>query len=259
MDFPKLFNLSGNVAIVTGSGRGLGESMAFGLAKADADAVVIVDIEKELAAETAKKIEDNIGVGTLSMEVDVACKEDVNKMVERTLNKFGHIDILVNNAGINIKKPISEMTVDDWSEVMDVNVTGMFLCSKMVGKEMVEAERGKIINIASIYGKVGSFLHDAIAYNTSKGAVINFTRSLAVEWGEHNINVNAIGPANILTDMTRSQLKNQQYYNAVMERTPLKRLGRPQDVVGSVIFLASQASEMVTGQVLYVDGGWIAS
>ena len=173
------------------------------------------------------------------------------------MKHFGRIDILINNAGINIIASAESFRPKDWDKVLNINLKGIFLCAQAVGKVMVKQRKGKIINIASIAGMVGT-PHHAVAYNSSKAGVINLTRALAIEWGKYNIHVNAIAPGIIKTDLTRERLRNKEYHHYWIDRTPLRRIGRPEDLIGAVIYLASEASDWLTGQTIVIDGGYTA-
>jgi NAD(P)-dependent dehydrogenase (short-subunit alcohol dehydrogenase family) len=249
------FDLSGKVAIVTGGSRGLGRSMALALADGGAH-VIIIDILISQAKEVAKEILRK-GVESLAIKADVTKPREVQKMVSQVMKHFGRIDILINNAGINIIAPAENFAVKDWEKVLNINLKGVFLCSQVVGKVMIKQKKGKIINIASIHGLVGS-IHHAVAYNSSKAGVINLTRALAIEWGKYNINVNAIAPGIIETDLTRKRLENKKYYKYWIDRTPLGRIGKPEDLIGALIYLSSGASNWLTGQTIVIDGGYTA-
>jgi NAD(P)-dependent dehydrogenase (short-subunit alcohol dehydrogenase family) len=249
----KLFDLSGNVAIVTGGARGLGKIIALALSDAGAD-VVIADVLTSLADDAVKEIEKN-GNRALGIKLDVTSEKDVKEMVSKVTDHFGKIDILINNAGIQCISPAEDFALEDWNRVLNINLTGLFLCSQAVGKMMISRKKGKIINISSLFGTIGS-PHGAAAYNSSKAGVINLTRSLAVEWGKHNINVNAIAPGIIETDLTRKRLENKEYFDLWIDRTPLERIGKPDDLSGAVIYLSSKASDFVTGHTIMIDGGY---
>lgn len=253
MHVMELFNLKGKTAIVTGGGRGLGAQIAQGFAEAGAN-VVLCSRKVEACQEVAKKLEEK-GVKTLALTCDVTKPEDVKSVVQKTVEAFGAIDILVNNSGASWGAPISEMPLDAWQKVMDVNVTGTFLMSQAVGEVMVPQKSGKIINIASVAGLGGidPNLMDAIGYNTSKGAVITFTKDLAAKWGRHNINVNAIAPGFFPTKMSKVVMEHGQ--DGLLARTPLNRFGTDEDLKGAALFLAAKASDYVTGDVVMVDGG----
>jgi len=248
----QIFEIPDNVAIVTGAARGLGKAMAIGLAKAGA-AIVATDILD--TSETIKEIE-KLGKKALGLKVDVSKKQDIEKMVQKTLEKFGRIDILVNNAGILRMGNAEAMEEEDWKKVIQVNLTGQFLCAQAVGKQMIKQKSGKIINIASIAG-LGGYAQ-AVSYGASKAGIILMTKSLAVEWGQHNIQVNVICPGVFATDMTDNFLKDKQFIEMIKAKIPLGRYATPEELIGTVIYLASKASNYMTGHALVIDGGWTA-
>jgi gluconate 5-dehydrogenase len=253
----ELFDLTGRIAIVTGAGSGLGVIFAQALAEAGAG-VTCADLRRAGVEATARSIEQ-IGRPALAVETDVTDETSVQAMVQATLDRFGRIDILVNNAGIGIAGPPEEMTLADWQAVVNVNLTGVFLCAREVGKAMIAAGNGgRIINIASILGAVASEPGPATAYAASKGAVINLTRDLAVHWAPHGIRVNAIGPAYFPSAMTGDAFAVPEVVAEIERRTPLGRVGRLEELKGPLVLLASDASTYITGQTLFVDGGWTA-
>ncbi|MCY9516821.1 SDR family oxidoreductase [Paenibacillus apiarius] len=257
MNAKQLFDLTGRTAIVTGGGRGLGAQIAQGLAEAGAN-LVLCSRNVETCEETVTRIQQDTGVSCAAMACDVRNPEDVRRVVEQTAATFGRIDILVNNSGASWGAPAVDMPLEAWNKVMDINVTGTFLMSQAVGRVMIEQNGGKIINIASIAGLSGTDPKwlDAVGYSASKGAVIAFTRDLAVKWGKHHININAIAPGFFPTKMTREIL--HQGGEQILSLTPLGRLGSDSDLKGSAVFLASDASNYMTGAVLTVDGGMSA-
>ncbi|WP_019419606.1 SDR family oxidoreductase [Paenibacillus sp. OSY-SE] len=257
MNAKQLFDLTGKTAIVTGGGRGLGAQIAQGLAEAGAN-LVLCSRNVETCEETVTRIQQDTGVSCAAMACDVRNPEDVRRVVEQTAATFGRIDILVNNSGASWGAPAVDMPLEAWNKVMDINVTGTFLMSQAVGRVMIEQNGGKIINIASIAGLSGTDPKwlDAVGYSASKGAVIAFTRDLAVKWGKHNININAIAPGFFPTKMTREILHHGS--EQILGLTPLGRLGSDSDLKGSTVFLASDASNYMTGAVLTVDGGMSA-
>ncbi|MBT2688706.1 SDR family oxidoreductase [Bacillus sp. ISL-47] len=248
-----LFDLTGKTALITGGGRGLGAQIAEGFAEAGAN-VVLCSRKVEACQETAERLA-NLGVRTLALPCDISNSEDVQKVVEETVKHFGSIDILVNNSGATWGAPAEEMPLEAWQKVISVNVTGTFLMSQAVGKVMIEQKSGKIINIASVAGLGGTDprVMDTIGYNTSKGAVITMTKDLAVKWGRHNINVNAIAPGFFPTKMSKAIIEHGK--NPILDATPLRRFGSEDDLKGAALFLASNASNYVTGDILIVDGG----
>jgi len=255
---PDLFDLSGKVSIITGGGGGLGRAITMGLAEYGSD-VVIVDINMDKAENIAEEIKSK-GRNVLVIKADITKKKEVNNMVKEVLNEFGKIDILVNNAGIARRAKAEEMSEKDWDDVLSVNLKGVFLCSQAVGRVMIKQRKGKIINIASVVGQRGLFhpLDLASSYCASKGGVIQLTRSLAAEWAKYNVHVNAIAPTYFITEMTKLLLENREFLDYLKWKIPLQRPGKPEELVGPVVFLASDASSMITGHILNVDGGWTA-
>jgi len=248
------FDLSGKVAIVTGAGRGLGYNIAVALAKYGADLVVCSRTQSELEKVAQEAI--NLGRKVLVQKMDICRRSEIDKMVEESVSAFGHIDILVNNAGINIPQWSVEVTEEAWDVIIDTNLKGLFFCAQAVGKVMIRQKKGKVINLSSQSGSVG--IPQRVVYCASKGGVNLLTKVLAIEWGQYNINVNAIAPTYIETPMTRPMLADKPFYEFVMEKIVLGRVGQPDDVVGAVIYLASESSNLVTGHILLIDGGWTA-
>ncbi|PPA69295.1 SDR family oxidoreductase [Jeotgalibacillus proteolyticus] len=253
MNVLELFDLTGKTALITGGGRGLGEQIAEGFAEAGA-AIAVCSRKLEACQGVADRL-SKLGVKTLALQCDISNPEDVERAVEETCQTFGSIDILVNNSGATWGAPAEEMPLEAWQKVINVNVTGTFLMSQAVGRKMIAQKSGKIINIASVAGLGGTDprVMDTIGYNTSKGAVITLTKDLAVKWGRHNINVNAIAPGFFPTKMSKAII--EQGRDPILEVTPLKRFGTDDDLKGAALFLASKASAYVTGDVLIVDGG----
>ena len=253
MHINDLFDLTGKTAIITGGGRGLGEQMAEGLAEAGAN-IVLCSRKKEACQQVADRLA-RLDVKTLALTCDISQPEDIKNVVHQTIEIFGRIDILINNSGATWGAPAEEMTLEAWQKVMNINVTGTFLMSQEAGKEMIKQKAGKIINIASIAGLGGTDPQymDTIGYNTSKGAVITFTKDLAVKWGQHNIQVNAIAPGFFPTKMSGAIMEQGKDY--FLSQTPLKRFGSEADLKGAAVFLASAASNYITGDILTVDGG----
>jgi 2-dehydro-3-deoxy-D-gluconate 5-dehydrogenase len=248
-----LFDLGGRVAVVTGGNGGIGLGMARGMAEAGAAIAIAgrnVGKSEAAAAELAK-----LGVKTAVIEVDVSSEASCRKMIDDTVKRLGRLDILVNNAGINIRKAPDALALEEWKQVIDVNLTSAFICSHAAYPRMKEAGGGKIINIGSMLSIFGASF--APAYGASKGGVVQLTKSLAVAWAKDNIQVNAVLPGWIDTDLTRKAREEVSGLNAmVLMRTPAKRWGKPEDHAGVAVFLASKASDFVTGTFIPVDGGY---
>lgn len=245
-----LFDLEGKVSVVTGSSRGLGKALAIGLAEAGSD-IVLVDVLD--SQETANKIEE-AGQKSLQFRTNVRNIGELEKMVSETIEVFGKIDILVNNAGINIIEPSVEVSEENFDKIIDTNLKGTFFCAQAVGKEMIKNKSGKIINISSVNGEFA--FPNAAAYNASKAGVIMLTRTLAQEWGKYNINVNAICPGFMETKMLEEIHRDKNEIDEErLEKIPLERFANPEDLIGTVIYLSSEASNYVTGHALFVDGG----
>jgi NAD(P)-dependent dehydrogenase (short-subunit alcohol dehydrogenase family) len=252
MNVKQLFDLSGRVAIITGGSIGLGRQMAEGLAEMGAH-VVLCARKKERCERAAEELKA-LGVRTLALACDVKSPASVQELVDATLSQFGRIDILINNAGTSWGAPIEEMRLEQWNKVIETNLTGTFLCCQAVGKHMTAQKYGKIINIASVAGLHGASPEfQAIGYHASKGGVIIFTKDLARKWAMHNINVNAIAPGWFPTHMSEVVIERNKA--KLLSETPLGRFGSDRDLKGAAVFLASAASDFITGDVLVVDGG----
>ncbi|MCC6625778.1 MAG: glucose 1-dehydrogenase [Chloroflexi bacterium] len=252
------FRVDDQIALVTGSGRGIGEAIAHGLAAHGAHVVITeVPDRLEAAREVAATIERDYGHRTLAVPLDVTSLASINDAMEATVGHFGRIDILVNNAGINIPKYALDVTEEDWDRVLDIDLKGVFFCCQAAGRKMVAQQRGKIINIASQMGVVG--YQRRAAYCSAKAGVVNLTRVLAFEWAQHSVLVNAIGPTFIESALSAGFWQDPAFKADVMLRLPIGRIGKPEDVVGAAIYLASPAADLVTGHTLLVDGGWTAA
>jgi NAD(P)-dependent dehydrogenase (short-subunit alcohol dehydrogenase family) len=248
----QIFDLAGRVAIVSGGSVGLGRQMAEGLAEMGAN-LVLCARKKERCLQTAEELQQ-LGVQVLAFGCDVKDPASIGEVVDATMKHFGRIDVLINNAGTSWGAPVEEMTLAQWNKVVETNLTGTFLFSQAVGKVMIAQRRGKIINIASIAGLRGTPSElPAIGYSSSKGGIIAFTRDLAWKWGMHGIRVNAIAPGWFPSDMSKKIIERHQ--EKLLASIPLGRLGNSQDLKGAAIFLASDASDFVTGHILVVDGG----
>lgn len=249
------YEISGRVGIVTGASSGLGVTYAETLAESGVNVVIAARRYGRLV-EVAKRLE-KLGTRVIPVKTDVTKEDDVKKMVETTIENFGKVDILVNNAGVASVSPSIEMSLEEWNKVINVNLTGVFLCARTAAREMIKRKHGKIINIASIYGAVGDVFPSAPYYAT-KGAVINLTRAFAIEWAPHKINVNAIAPGFFPSEMTAPIFKDEASLKHIISKTPLGRTGRPLDLKAALLYLASPASDYVTGQTFFIDGGWTA-
>ena len=255
MNVKEMFDLNGKVAIVTGGGRGIGLKMAEGLAEVGAS-VVLCSRKVENCQKAAQDL-TKLGVKALALACDVRSPEEIQGVLDKTLKEFGRLDILVNNSGVTWGSTPEDHSLEGWKKVMDTNMTGAFLFSQIVGRVMIQQKRGTIINIASVMGIIGiQDAADAIAYSTSKGALITFTKDLAAKWAKYNIRVNAIAPGWFPTDMTQWVLGH--HGQEILGLIPMGRYGEPEELKGAVVYLASDASRYVTGIVLPVDGGQLA-
>ena len=236
------FRLDGDVAVVTGGASGIGRVVATALAAVGARVEIF-----------------DVAGGDGVRKVDVTDEEQVREAFAEVADRHGRLDVLFNNAGIAIRRPTVELSVDDWNRVVAVNMTGVFLCAREAARHMLAGGRGgRIVNTASIMGVVGGGLYPNISYQATKGAVVNMTRALAVEWAGQGIRVNAIAPTWVRTPLTRGITENPDLVHRIETITPMGRLAEPGEIVGAVLFLASRASAMVTGHVLAIDGGFLA-
>lgn len=242
------------VALVTGAGSGIGKSVAMFLAQ-DGASVIVNDLNNELANVTANEI-NNLGRNGLAVTADISCEDEVQRMVEKSIEVFGQIDFLINNAGISDQfVPTTEQKVDLWQRVIDVHLRGCYLCAKEVGKHMIENKYGRIVNLSSVVGIGGSPMRNA--YGPAKAGIIMLTKTLAIEWARYNINVNAVSPGYILTPLVEKGINLGIVDDkAIIRRTPMGRLGRPEEIAEVVLFLLSDAASYITGVNLPIDGGW---
>jgi NAD(P)-dependent dehydrogenase (short-subunit alcohol dehydrogenase family) len=250
----ELFDLTGRVAVVTGASSGLGVTFAKGLAVAGAKVVLAarrLDRLEKLALEL-----EEMGHQALAVACDVTDEKDVDRLVTATMNHFARLDILVNNAGIGNVAPAEDEKLENFRRVMDVNVTGSFLCTQRCGRVMLKAGKGSIINVASMLGLVGIGVSPQTSYNTSKAAIINMTREIAIQWARSGIRVNAIAPGWFPTELTEGLFSDESGKQFVNRRTPLARAGEPEELLGTLLLLASDASSYIIGETIVVDGGW---
>ncbi|GAX89009.1 glucose 1-dehydrogenase [Effusibacillus lacus] len=251
----RLFDLSGKTALVTGGGRGLGRGIALALAEAGADVAVVSRSKEEL--ENVCQEMSKFSVRTFYQNMDIRDTEEMKSFVAKVVEEQGTVDILVNAAGVNIRRPFLEISESDWDFVMDVNLKSVFLTSQIVLPYMRKQQSGRIINIASLTSEIG--MKDIAAYCASKGGVSQITKAMAVEFAEEGILVNAIGPGYYKTKLTEPVFNDDAKRDWILSRIPMRRTGEANDLAGVAIFLASPASDYITGQTIYVDGGWLIS
>jgi NAD(P)-dependent dehydrogenase (short-subunit alcohol dehydrogenase family) len=251
------YGLEGRVSLVTGASRGIGKATALGLAMSGATVVLG---SRDLAAlgEVASEIRARSSSESLCVLLDVRDPSGVERVVSGVVDRFGGLDILVNNAGISpVYKRAETVTVDEWDEIMLTNLRGAFLCATAAGRVMIQQARGSIVNVGSVGGSVG--LERLIAYCAAKGGVQQMTRVLALEWARHNVRVNCVAPGFVETALTRAISENERLRDQVLAKTPMRRFAQPSEVVGAILYLLSDAASYVTGQIMYVDGGWTAA
>jgi len=254
----ELFDLSGKVAMVTGSTRGLGEVAAKALAKAGAD-VAVCGREQSDLDRVSSDIRD-MGRDSEGFFLEVTSAEGINQSVTKILDYFGKVDILVNNAGSNYREPILEYTEEGWDRIINTHLKGYFFVAKAVVPQMISRGYGKVINMSSLTGKivVPTQVTHAAAYTISKGGVNQMTKVMAVEWAKKGVRVNAIGPTYFQTEMVKQVLDDTERLKIINDHTPMGRMGKLEELEGTVIFLAAPASDFITAQIIYVDGGWTA-
>ncbi|MGH1479653.1 MAG: SDR family NAD(P)-dependent oxidoreductase [Geminicoccales bacterium] len=251
-DYQNQHRLDGRVALITAGGSGFGRATAHALSQAGAK-VAVTDID--MAA--AKAVVDEIDEGN-AFELDVGDEIQVDEVVDKVAERYGRIDILVNNAGIGARGPTIDLETERWHQVMNVGPAGSFYCVRAVGQHMLKAERGAIVNVASIMGMVGGAHYPNLAYHAAKGAIVNMTRALACEWGPRQVRVNAVAPTFSRTQLTATLLSDNALVEQLLQSTPMGRFVEPGEVAAAIAFLASDAASMITGAILPVDGGWIA-
>jgi 2-deoxy-D-gluconate 3-dehydrogenase len=250
---PAVFSLSGRVALVTGGGGGLGGGMALALAEAGAE-IALIDISQSAMESVAGRIA-SVGRRCKAIVGDLRRIADIGKMVESIVDEFGRLDVAVNGAGINVRKPALEYGVEEWNAIVDVNLKALFFCCQEEARAMLKSGKGKIINITSLTSENG-FPNRSI-YAASKGGVTSLSRVLAAEWAPRSINVNCIGPGQMLTPLTQELFLATPDGDKILSKIPVGRFGNPKDLEGAIVFLASDASDYVVGQTIYVDGGWL--
>ena len=247
-----IFDLHEKVGMITGSTRGLGEVAAIALAKAGADVAICGRNKKDL--DRVSKVIKELGRNSAGFLLDVTSKKSVHKGVKKIIEHFGKIDILVNNAGINHRVPVLEFTEEAWDLVINTNLKGQFLVAQAVVPQMIERGYGKVINMSSILGLTP--LPEQLAYASSKGGVNQLTKVMALEWAKTGVRVNAVAPTYFETELVAPIRNDTKRFNFINERTPMGRWGQPIEMEGIIIFLAAPASDFITGQIIYIDGGW---
>ncbi len=251
---PHCLDLSGKTAFVTGSTKGIGYVLALALAGAGAN-IVVTSRHQDECERVCQVIEGN-GVRSLPIALDVKNRLSMEIAVGKAVKYFGSIDILVNNAGTAVTKKAEDLSEEEWDMVMNTNLKGVFLCSQAIGRHMIKQKKGKIINIASIFGTVGQW--NILPYCVAKGGVIQMTKALSLEWARYNIQVNAVCPGYVKTAMNSAVLEDERLGGVIMQNIPQKRLGLPEDLAAATVFLASGGSNYMTGQTIIIDGGWTA-
>lgn len=252
--FMEKFHLTDQVGIVTGGGRGLGRTFCKAYAEAGAH-VVVAEMDTKTGPDAVSEIE-SMGRKSLFVETDVTDRASVGAMIDRTLEAFGKIDFIMNNAGVVHWGNAETVSEADWRHVIDVDLNGVFFCCQAASGPMIEQKKGSIVNIASMSGDIVNYPQSQASYNTAKAGVIHLTKSLASEWAQHNVRVNAISPGYMRTDMTGERLDDPNYGGKWIEATPMKRAGQPEELAGLAIFLASAASSYMTGSNVVIDGGF---
>lgn len=247
-----LFDLSGKVAVITGASRGLGQYFGRALAKAGAD-LVITSRTLDTLFEFQKEIQ-GMGRRAVPVELDVLDRESIHALAGSTLDAYGKVDILVNNAGLNIRKPSLKVTWQDWDTILDTNLKGQFFCAQAFAPHMIERGHGRMINVGSCTSVFG--MEGIVPYTASRGGVLQMTKGLAAEWGQHGITVNCLAPGWFKTAQNQVLYEDETWAGKLNDRIPLERPGNPNDLDGTVVFLASDASEYITGQIILVDGGF---
>jgi len=251
----ELFNLSGKKVLITGSGRGIGFELAKGLGLAGAE-IIISDIDANRIEAAVAELQ-GMAIQAHGVIMNVADETQIQKTVADIQQNIGSIDILFNNAGINLRAPIEEFSLENWKTVIDINLTGVFLVSKHVVKDMIKRRAGKIVNTCSLMSELGR--NTTAAYTASKGGVKMLTKAMTVEWAKHNIQINGIGPGYFASEMTKPLVEDEDFNKWICGRTPANRWGQLSELVGAAIFLASDASSFINGQIIYVDGGFLST
>ena len=255
-NYLEIFSLEGQVSLVTGGGRGIGLGIAQALAGAGSD-LMLVSRTKSQLEEAAQEITSATGRRVEIFAADVNEFDNLERITDEAQKAYGTVDILVNNAGANIRKPFFEVTRDDYEQLMDLHLRSIYFLTQRVAQDMARKGRGKIINLASLTSKIG--IPGISIYGAAKGGVFALTKALAVELAPHNINVNAVAPGYVRTAMTDPAFQDKERYQAMLSRIPLQKFGKAEDIGNTALFLATRASDYITGEVVFIDGGWMAA
>lgn len=250
-----MFEVKGKVVMITGATKGIGAGIAEVFAENGAALVIVSRNQVECEAKAAE-LREKFGVDAYAHSCDVQDLDSISRLAQNTVERFGRIDVLVNNAGVAVTKPAAELTEADWDKVLDTNLKGVFFLSQAVGRYMIQAKQGKIINIASMFGLVGD--KGILPYLASKGGVVQITRGLALEWAKYNVQVNAVAPGYVVTSINSKELNTENVRNHIFSKTPMRRYAEAWEVAGTVLYLASDEASYVTGSIYSVDGGWTA-
>lgn len=257
-EFNAMFELKNKVAIITGGRRGMGKAHALALSAQGAK-IAVTDIDALQCAPVAQEIISR-GGEAICLKMDVLSKNEIEAAFDEVIKHFGRLDILVNNAGIYSSRAAIDLTEEEWEKTININLRGQFFCAQRAAKEMAKQKWGRIINIASVAsGQTGVGINGGVHYTASKGGILGMTETLAIEWAPLGINVNAIAPGAIDTPMVQAAQIPKEAMSAMLERVPLKRIGKPEEVSAAVVFLASDEASYITGSTIYVDGGWLAN
>ncbi len=251
-----IFSLSGKVSIVTGGGRGIGAGIARALAGAGSDLMLVARSESQLR-QTAQSLSQESGRRVETLARDVSRLESVPVIVAETIARFGRIDVLANNAGSNVRKPFLDVTEEDYEAVIRIQLKSAYFLAQAAAREMLKTGGGKIVNLASLTSKIG--VPNISVYGAAKGGIFALTKSMALELAPFGINVNAVAPGYVRTYMTETAFQDRERYDWMLSRIPMKRFGTPEDIGNAALFLACPASDYITGEVIYVDGGWMAA
>lgn len=255
-NYLEIFSLSGKVSIVTGGGRGIGAGIARALAGAGSDLMLVARSESQLR-QTAQSLSQESGRRVETLALDVSRLECVPVIVGETIARFGRIDVLANNAGSNVRKPFLDVTEEDYEAVIRIQLKSAYFLAQAAAREMVKTGGGKIVNLASLTSKIG--VPNISVYGAAKGGIFALTKSMALELAPFGINVNAVAPGYVRTYMTEAAFQDQERYDWMLSRIPMKRFGTPEDIGNAALFLACPASDYITGEVIYVDGGWMSA